>query len=74
MAYDNILGIKDRKKFLREMEESTQRNREDNLRFVKWYALWLKRKSNKDWSRQQKVIIDEVYRSNRRMRIKFATK
>ena len=42
MAYDNILGIKNRKKFLREMEESKQRNREDNLRFVKWYALWLR--------------------------------
>lgn len=64
------LKIKNRRKFLRELAQSKKQNFEDNLKFVKLHAEWLKRKSNRDWSRQQKTIIDEVYRSNRRLHLK----
>lgn len=73
MAYKNILKIKDRKRFLREMAESKKKNAEDNLKFVRWQALWLQRKSNKDWSKRQKMILDQIYRSNRHLNIKPAT-
>ena len=72
MKYKNILKIKNRKKFLKELEEDKRRNFESNMKFVELYALWLKRTSNKDWSKQQKMIIDEVYKSNRYMRLKPA--
>ncbi len=70
MTRRSILGIRDSKKFLKELEESKKKNFEDNMRFVEFRALWLKRRSNRDWSRRQKMIIDQVYRSNRHMRIK----
>ncbi len=73
MAYKNIFKIKDRKRFLREMTESKKKNAEDNLKFVRWQALWLQRKSNKDWSKRQKMILDQIYRSKRHRHIKLAT-
>lgn len=66
---ENILGIKNRKKFLKELNLSKKQNFENNMKFVRLYAEWLKRTSNKEWSRQQKRIIDEVYKGNRRLKI-----
>ena len=61
------LKIRNRSRFLKELADSKKQNFEDNLKFVKLRAEWLKKQSNRDWSRRQKVIIDEVYRSNRRL-------
>lgn len=69
MKYRNLLGIKDEKSFLRELALGKERNREDNLKFVRFRAEWLKRKSNKEWSKRQKIIIDEVYRRNRHLKL-----
>lgn len=65
MKDENPLKIKDRKAFLKQLALSKKRNDENNLAFVKLRALWLKRTSNREWSRRQKMIIDEVYKANR---------
>lgn len=70
MIYKNLLKIKNRKRFLEELDESKRRNFDDNLKFVKLRAEWLKRTSNKEWSRRQKMLINEIYRSNRHMKLK----
>ena len=54
---------------LKELALEKKRNFEGNLAFVKMHAEWLKRKSNKEWSKRQKILIDEVYKRNRRLRI-----
>ncbi len=69
MADMNLLKVKDRKAFLKRLEESKRQNRENNMKFVRLHALWLKRTSNKEWSRQRKRIIDEVYKRNRHLKI-----
>ncbi|MCW6160565.1 MAG: hypothetical protein LVQ97_00015 [Candidatus Micrarchaeales archaeon] len=55
---------------LKELAEEKKRNADDNLKFVKLRAEWIKRKSNKDWSKRQKSIIDSMYESNRKLRLK----
>jgi IS5 family transposase len=72
MKYKNILKIKDRKRFLKELEDSKRQNFVDNMKFVEWHALWIKRTSNKEWGKKQKIIIDEIYKSNRHMQLKQA--
>ena len=69
MNEKNPLNIKDKKDFLRRLALSKKRNNENNLRFVRLHALWLRRTSNKEWSRQQKMIIDEVYKANRHLKL-----
>ena len=64
-----ILKIKNRKAFLKELALSKKRNFENNMNFVKLRALWLKRTNNKEWSRRQKLIIDEVYKTNRHLKL-----
>lgn len=66
----NPLKIKDRKKFFKELAISKKRNYESNMAFVKLYAKWIKRTSNKDWSNRRKLLIDEVYKANRHMKLK----
>jgi hypothetical protein len=56
-------------KLLKQLAEEKKRNFEDNLKFVILRAEWLKRKSNKDWSKRQKLIIDSIYRANRRLKL-----
>jgi len=38
---------------LKEIDESIKRNNEERMEFVKKYAEWLKKTSNKVWSKQQ---------------------
>ncbi|OJI07943.1 MAG: hypothetical protein BK997_01430 [Candidatus Micrarchaeum sp. ARMAN-1] len=57
---------------LKALAEEKKRNADDNLKFVKLRAEWIKRKSNKDWSQRQKSIIDSIYSSNRKLRLKRA--
>ena len=56
-------------KLLKELALEKKRNFEGNLAFVRLHAEWLKRASNKEWSKKQKIIIDEVYKSNRKLKI-----
>ncbi len=57
-------------KLLEEIALEKRRNFEDNLKFVIFRAEWIKRKSNKEWSKRQRIIIDEVYKSNRKLKLK----
>ena len=61
--------IRDRKKFLKELEESKKQNFEDNLKFVKLRAEWLKRTSNAEWSKRQKLLVDSIYKRNRHLKL-----
>ena len=51
-----------RAKFLRELKEAKKRNFEDNLKFIRFYAAWVKSKTNKEWSEEQKRLINMFYR------------
>ncbi len=53
----------DKKKLLKELREARERNRISNLQFVDLHVAWLKRTSNKEWSKQQKRLIDSIYKS-----------
>ncbi len=52
----------DSKKLIKELEEEKERNRQERLRFIDLYVEWLKRKSNADWERRRKTVINEIYR------------
>lgn len=56
-------------KLIKELKMEQKRNSEDNLKFVKLRALWLKRMSNKEWSSRQKTILDSVYKRNRHLKL-----
>jgi hypothetical protein len=43
---------------LKELEKMKKENFEDRLKFIDKYTEWLKKTSNKEWSSQQKKIID----------------
>lgn len=51
-----------RKKLLKELNEAKRRNFEDNLKFVRFYSAWIKSKTNKEWSKSQKILIETFYR------------
>ncbi len=59
-------------KLSKELKMEKRRNFQSNLAFVRLRAAWLKRTSNKVWSRTQKTIIDEVYKANRHLKIRSA--
>ena len=60
----------DKKKLLKGLAEDRKQNRLGNLRFIDIHLAWLKRTSNKEWSKRQKIIIDEVYRGNRHLKLR----
>jgi hypothetical protein len=62
----------DKKKLLKGLAEDRKQNRTSNLMFIDLYVKWLKRTSNKEWSRQQKKIIDGVHKGNRHLKLKPA--
>ncbi len=43
-------------KLIKEIALEKKRNFEDNLKFVIFRAEWIKRKSNGEWSKRQKII------------------
>ncbi len=58
-----------KKKLLKDLKEAKRRNRIGNRQFIDFRVAWLKRTSNTDWSKRQKLIIDEVYKSNRKLKL-----
>lgn len=57
------------KKLRKQLKKDKQRNFEDNLKFVELHVAWLKRTNNKEWSKRQKILIDEIYRRNRKLKV-----
>ncbi len=53
----------DRRRFLKELRDIKKENFEQNLKFMDLYAKFLKSKTNKEWSRQQKEFINSIYAS-----------
>jgi len=43
---------------LEELKKFKEQNFKERLEFIDLYTKWLKKKSNKEWSKQQKVLID----------------
>ena len=58
-----------KKKLLKELAEERKRNRESNLRFIDLYVAWLKRTSNKDWSKHRKEIVNSIYKANKKLKL-----
>ena len=46
---------------LEELEEKKKRNKEERRKFVKFWANYIKEHPDKEWSRQQNVIIDSQF-------------
>ena len=44
---------------LKNMEESNEKNFRERLKFIDMYTEWLKKTPNKEWSSQQKKIINK---------------
>ncbi|MDP6157051.1 MAG: hypothetical protein QGH39_00750 [Candidatus Thermoplasmatota archaeon] len=45
---------------LEEIREDLERNRKERLKFIIWYAQWVRRTPNSVWSKQQKEMIESV--------------
>lgn len=58
-----------KKKLLKELKESRRKNRIGNFAFIDIHVAWLKRTSNKKWSKRQKLFSDDVYKTNRRLKL-----
>ena len=43
---------------LKELEKLKEENFKQRLEFIKKYVEWLKKTPNKEWSKQQKELID----------------
>lgn len=44
---------------LEELEKQKKKNFQQRLEFIDQYVKWLKKTPNKEWSKQQKKIIDK---------------
>ena len=43
---------------LKELKKDQEENFKERLKFIKRYVQWLKKTPNKEWSKQQKEVID----------------
>jgi len=59
-----------KKKLLKGLAEDRKKNRRGNLNFIDIHVAWLKRTSNKEWSKRQKMLTDSQYKANRHLRLK----
>ncbi len=57
--------------YLKELEENKKRNFESRLKFIENYVEWLKKTPNKEWSKQQKKLIDSQLKSSRMTKEEF---
>ncbi len=58
-----------RKELLKDLAKDRKQNRLSNLKFIDIHVAWLKRVSNKEWSKRQKIIIDDVHKTNRHINL-----
>ena len=49
---------------LEELQKQKDQNLKERLAFIEKYAEWVKSKKNKEWSEQQKMMIDQRSSSN----------
>ena len=53
MKVSNILDIN-----LEELKKDKEKNFQERLRFVELYAAWIKKHSDKEWSKQHKKFLE----------------
>ena len=53
----------------KEIERDLERNFEQRLEFVTWHARWVKRTPDREWSRQQREMVDCVLEAANRKRM-----
>ena len=58
-----------KRKLLKALKEDRKRNRESNFRFIDLHVAWLKRTSNKEWSKRQKAMTDSTLKTNKKLNI-----
>ena len=52
---------------LKEMKEFKKRNFKDRLDFIKFWIDYMKKHSDKEWSKQQAVLIDSQIQNSRNL-------
>ena len=43
-----------------ELEKEKEKNFEERLKFIDSYVEWMKKTPNKEWSIQQKKVVDQI--------------
>lgn len=56
---------------LNELEEFKKRNFEERLRFIEFWANYIKEHSDREWSKQQSLLIDGQYSMSKRFQDNF---
>lgn len=56
------MKAKDVKINLKELKEFKKKNMQERLKFIDFWAEYIRTHSDKDWSRQQNVVIDSQIR------------
>lgn len=51
-----------------EIERRKKQNFEERLAFLDKYAAWVKKTANKDWSKQQNILVDAQLKSAQKRR------
>ncbi|MDP3742700.1 MAG: hypothetical protein Q8R15_05275 [Candidatus Micrarchaeota archaeon] len=59
-----------------ELEEQKRRNFRERLKFIDWYAEWLKKTPNEVWSKAQNAVVEQFpkYPASRRKSAAIKTK
>lgn len=53
---------------LEELKKEKERNHKSNLAFIDFYVEYMKKHTNKEWSRQQNRLINSIYKYPRKKR------
>lgn len=51
-----------RERILKELEADKKRNFRQNIEFAEFYAEWIKKTPNKEWSKQHSKFINSMYK------------
>lgn|GEM_PF-854077 len=57
---------------LKELREFKKKNFEERLRFIDFWAEYIKNHSDEDWSRQQNMLINSQLKSAREIKVERA--
>ncbi len=50
---------------LEELNKWKRQNQKERLAFIDWYAEWLKKTPNREWSKAQKTVVEQFPKSRR---------
>ena len=58
------MSIQDFKIDLKELEMDKKRNRAERLQFVKLWAEYVRTHTDKEWSKQQNILINSIFQNS----------